>query len=109
MLYASALSDGVHNLMAMESQASNDGMNIVSGVDTSQKRVVELVIEACKSNLKPEHYDDPTKLKTVSKKQGFSREKAKRLIGWEPQVSIGEGIGRVVAWFDKQRSSSNPK
>jgi len=31
------------NLMAMESQASGTGMNIVSGVDTSQNRVVELL------------------------------------------------------------------
>jgi UDP-glucose 4-epimerase len=94
------------NLMGMESRVSNEGMNIVSGVDTTQKRIVELVIEACKSDLEPEHYDDPAKIKTMSKKQGFSREKAKQLIGWEPQVSLTEGIGRVVAWFDNQRNAA---
>ena len=33
---------------------------------------------------------------------GFSREKAKRLLGWEPQVSIEEGVVRVLAWVDKR-------
>ncbi|WP_175817225.1 NAD-dependent epimerase/dehydratase family protein [Burkholderia diffusa] len=95
------------NLLAMQSNASGEGMNIASGVDTSVNRVVELVLESCKSDLKAEHHDDPTKMKMpVSKKQGYSRDKAKRLIGWEPQVSIDEGIRRLVAWLDQNRSSS---
>ncbi len=98
------------NLMAMESQATNEGMNIVSGEDTSTKHIVDLVIKACKSDLKTEHVFDPRKPKTSgSLKQGFSRDKAKRLIGWEPQVSIEDGIGRVVAWFDAQRNAANTR
>lgn len=95
------------NLLAMQSQASGEGMNIASGVDTSVNRIVELVIESCKSDLVAEYQDDPTKMKMpVSKKQGYSRDKAKQLIGWEPQVSIEEGIQRLVTWLDKSRSSS---
>jgi UDP-glucose 4-epimerase len=94
------------NLMAMESQASGDGMNIASGVDTSVKRVIELIIEACGSDLKPELKIDPNRLgMPVSKKQGYSIERAKKLIGWEPQVSIEEGTRRVVAWFDNAAKS----
>ncbi|WP_081060554.1 NAD-dependent epimerase/dehydratase family protein [Burkholderia territorii] len=95
------------NLLAMQSNASGEGMNIASGVDTSVNRIVELVLESCKSDLKAEYRDDPTKMKMpVSKKQGYSRDKAKRLIGWEPQVSIDDGIRRLVAWLDRSRPSS---
>lgn len=93
------------NLMAMESKATGDGMNIVSGVDTSQARIVDLILQACKSTLKAEQRVDPTKLRMpVSTKQGYDRKKAKELIGWEPQVSIEEGMRRLVAWFDEAES-----
>jgi nucleoside-diphosphate-sugar epimerase len=31
-------------------------------------------------------------------------EKAKRLFGWEPKVSLSEGIGRLVNWYQAERS-----
>jgi nucleoside-diphosphate-sugar epimerase len=31
-------------------------------------------------------------------------EKAKRLLGWEPQVSLQDGIGRLVAWYNTERN-----
>ncbi len=32
-----------------------------------------------------------------------SVDKARELLGWEPQVSLEEGIGRMVAWYDENR------
>lgn len=93
------------NLMAMSSQASGAGMNIVSGLDASQNRVVELVLKACKSDLKAEYYTDPnTLLLPAETKLDFSRARAKELLGWEPQVSIEEGIARLVTWLDQNRN-----
>jgi len=93
------------NLLAMSSAASGAGMNVASGVDTSQNRVVELVIEACRSSLQPEYPTDPTKLLMPQQtRQGYSRARAKELIGWEPRVSIEEGINRLVTWLDQQRA-----
>lgn len=90
------------NVMAMVSEASGAGMNIASGVDTTQNQVVELLAKACKSDLKPEYFTDPTKLQMPQqKKQGYSRARAKEMIGWEPQVSMEEGISRLVAWLDQ--------
>jgi UDP-glucuronate 4-epimerase len=31
-------------------------------------------------------------------------EKARRLLGWEPQVSLSEGINRLVEWYQAERS-----
>ncbi|MFL9946321.1 NAD-dependent epimerase/dehydratase family protein [Paraburkholderia agricolaris] len=93
------------NLMAMSSEASGAGMNIVSGVDTSQNQVVELVLKACKSDLKADYYAAPSKLLLpVETKLGFSRARAKELLGWEPQVSIADGIARLVTWLDQNRT-----
>jgi UDP-glucose 4-epimerase len=69
------------NLLAMSSKASGVGMNIVSGVDTSQNRVVELVTKDCKSDLQPEYLTDPNKLVMPQQiKQACSRARAKDLI-----------------------------
>ena len=94
------------NLMAMESQVTGEGINICSGVDTSQIRIVEIVTQACGSSLKPEYRQKPNGAKLpATARQAYSRDKAKRLLGWEPQVSIEEGIGRVLRWVDQQRAT----
>lgn len=33
-----------------------------------------------------------------------SIEKARRLLGWEPRVSLEEGVARAVAWYEAERS-----
>lgn len=90
------------NVMAMASTASGTGMNIVSGVDTPQKQLIELLIKAAKSDLEPEYFTDPNRLLMPQQtKQGYSRARAKELLGWEPQVSMEEGVGRLVKWMDE--------
>lgn len=91
------------NLLAMESAASGQSMNICTGEDVSLKRLVQTIIRACGSDLEPEYFDDPAKLRLPRvPRQDFSRQRAKELIGWEPQVSIDEGIRRLVAWLDAE-------
>ena len=93
------------NILAMTSSASGAGMNIVSGVDTSQNRIVELITKACESDIKPRYYTDPNKLLMPQQtKQGYSRARAKELIDWEPQVSIEEGVNRLVTWLDEHQT-----
>jgi len=90
------------NLLAMESAVAGEGFNIVSGVATSQKRIVEIATEASGSTLDPIHRPlVVTRLPPMTKIR-FSREKARRLLGWEPQVSIEEGISRMLRWVDEK-------
>lgn len=96
------------NLMAMESSVTGEGFNICSQVDTSQARVVEIVTQACGSSLLPEYRQNPDSAKLPdAAKQGYSCEKARRMLGWEPQASIEEGIKRVLAWVDQQRATTD--
>ena len=93
------------NLMAMESPVTAKGINICSGIDTSQLRVIELALKACGSDMQPEfdRNENTSKLPSTAK-QGYSREAAKRLLGWEPQVPIEEGIAKVLSWIDQERA-----
>lgn len=90
------------NLMAMESAVSGEAINVCSGQDLAQKDLVEIIMRVCGSNLPPERRPvTVNKLPPVSR-QAYSREKAKRLLGWEPQISIEEGVARVAAWIDRE-------
>ena len=94
------------NLLAMTASASDEGMNIASGDDTSQNEVIDILLRACNSNLAPEHKIDPAKRAMPQQtKQGYSRARAKNLLGWEPQTPITQGIPRLVAWLDRQREA----
>jgi UDP-glucose 4-epimerase len=89
------------NLMAMESVA-NGAFNIASGRDTSFNEVVAAILKACESDLQPEYKVDGAKVANpVEARLGISIEKARRELGWEPQVGIEEGMRRLVRWLDE--------
>jgi UDP-glucose 4-epimerase len=95
------------NVMSMASEVTGESFNIVQGVDTSINRLIEIITGLCKSDLKPEYQIDPNKLASPKvTKMGFTGEKAKRLLGWQPQISVEEGVRRVVAWLDRERTGS---
>jgi UDP-glucose 4-epimerase len=90
------------NLLAMESAASGQAFNICAGADTTQRCVLELVTRACGSQLAPvpgAQGDAP--LRSVLR-QGYRRERAAAVLGWEPRIAIEEGIARLVRWLDQQ-------
>jgi nucleoside-diphosphate-sugar epimerase len=33
----------------------------------------------------------------------YSNDKARRVLGWEPRVGLGEGLERTVAWLREQK------
>lgn len=94
------------NLMAMESTVTGEGINIVAGKETSANRVMEIILQSAGTDMKPEYrpYTGSAKLSPLTK-YAFSRDKAKRMLGWEPQLSIEEGVGRVLRWVDQQRNT----
>lgn len=88
-------------ILAMESDVNGAGMNIVLGESVSQRRIVELVLKACGSGLEPllpedQAHEGPLPASTFT----YSRARARDLIGWEPRVSLEDGIARVVRWLN---------
>ena len=87
------------NVMAMASDVTGEVFNTVTGVETTVQRVAEMLLEIAGSDLVPVYADEAGAVKaTSSASLKLSREKIKRMIGWEPQVSIEAGIGRLVEW-----------
>jgi UDP-glucose 4-epimerase len=91
------------NLLAMESSVTGESFNICSGAETSQARIVEIVMQACGSSLAPEHRRRDTQAKMpAALRQAYSRAKALNLLGWEPRVGIEDGVSRMLRWVDQR-------
>ncbi len=87
-------------MLAMASPSQGNVLTIATGVDTTLNRVAALLLEACgAAHLAPEHRADTRAVKSASvARLGFSRTRVEQTIGWTPEVSVGEGIRRYVAW-----------
>jgi UDP-glucose 4-epimerase len=85
---------------AMHSESHGHALNIATGVDTTSTRVAEIALELCgRKDLKIDYREDRRAVRSAAgSRLEFSREKAKREIGWEPQVNIEEGMRRLIAW-----------
>ena len=91
------------NVMAMASDVTGEVFNVVTGVETTVKRIAEIVLDVTGSDLTPEYADDADAVKaTSSPSLKLSREKIRAMIGWEPEVSVEEGIGRLIGWIEEQ-------
>jgi len=91
------------NVMAMASEVTAEVFNVVTGVETTVQRIAEIVLEITGSDLRPVYADDANAVKaTSSPSLKLSREKIGRMLGWEPQVSVEEGIRRLIEWRKAQ-------
>jgi UDP-glucose 4-epimerase len=91
------------NVMAMASDVTGEVFNVVSGVETTVKRIAEILLEITGSSLQPVYVDDANAVKaTASPSLKLSREKIRQQIGWEPHVSVEEGVARLIGWLREQ-------
>ena len=92
------------NVMAMASDVTGESFNVVSGIDETLNDVVATLGRVTGSNIKPEYRDDTSKVRfTTTTKLGYRRDKAERLLGWKPEVSLEEGVRRLVTWSERER------
>lgn len=87
------------NVMAMASDITGEVLNVVTGVETTVARIAEILLEITGSDLTAEYADTADAVKaTSSASLKLSREKIRRMLGWEPQIGVDEGIRRLIAW-----------
>lgn len=90
------------NVAALLSDISNEAFNIGNQVETSLKQLLEALLKVNNSNLHPEFRPDNT-INPVARRLA-DIEKAKRLLDFNPQTSLEEGLKNLSAWyFEKQR------
>lgn len=87
------------NVMAMASDVTGEIFNIGSGVSTDLKRLVAILQDITGSDLAPEFVDAGGAVKSTSGSVlDFCIDKARKMLGWEPQVAIEDGIRRLIEW-----------
>lgn len=92
------------NVCAAKSQASDAICNVASGVSTSLNQLVAALLRVMGSDLQPE-YGPPRAVNNVQHRQADIT-RARELLGFTAQVSLEEGLKRLVEWWQKERANT---
>jgi len=90
------------NLLALESTATGP-FNIGTGIETDVNTLARLLLEATGGRSEVRH--GPTKAGEQRRSVIDSR-RAAEVLGWRPEVSLAEGLGRTVEWFRKRAAGA---
>jgi UDP-glucose 4-epimerase len=85
------------NILALESDLTDEVFNIASGRETSLNELAAALLKVMGSDLQPE-YGPERKVNPVSRRMADTT-KAERLLGFRAQVSLEDGLSRLVDWW----------
>lgn len=89
------------NILAAKADVTDEVFNIASGVESSLNDLADALAKVMGSDLKPE-YRSERKVNAVQRRLA-DVSKAKKLLGFEAQVSLEEGLRRLVNWWREQK------
>lgn len=90
------------NVLALQSDVSDEVFNVASGIETSLRDLAEALLRVMGgTGLEPE-YGPERSVNPVSRRLA-STEKAERLLGFKAQVGLDEGLARLVDWWQATR------
>jgi UDP-glucose 4-epimerase len=85
------------NILALESDLSDDVCNIASGTETSLTELAKALLGVMGSELTPEY--GPERKVNAVRRRWADTSKAERLLGFRAQVPLEEGLRRLLAWW----------
>jgi UDP-glucose 4-epimerase len=88
-------------LLAATCPASGEVFNIASGVETSLRGLARALLAAMDSNLEIEYA--PERKLTAVPRRVADVSKAKAQLGFEAEVTLDQGLRRLVAWWREER------
>jgi UDP-glucose 4-epimerase len=88
------------NIQALKSGATDEFFNVGMGIKTTINELVHLLLQITGSNLRPEYRSQEQMF--VSHRVG-STEKAKRMLSFEAEIPLGDGLRSVVKWRNQTR------
>lgn len=91
------------NLLATQSDVTDEVFNIASGVETSLNDLANTLLKVMGSDLRPE-YGPERKVNPVRRRLADTR-KAEQMLGFRANVSLEEGLRRLVDWWREERSA----
>jgi len=89
------------NILAAKASAVDEVFNIASGTETSLKELADALLKVMGATVAPE-YGPERKVNPVPRRLADTS-KARRLLGFEAQVPLEVGLGRLVAWWREER------
>jgi UDP-glucose 4-epimerase len=89
------------NILAAQADVTDQVFNVASGVETSLNDLAYALARVMDSNLRPE-YGPERKVNPVPRRLA-DISKARRMIGFEAQVGLEEGLRRLVQWWREER------
>jgi len=91
------------NVVAAKSSVTDEVLNIASGVETSLNELAAALGRAMGRDLRTE-YGPARKVNAVPRRLADTRN-AERVLGFKAQVSLEEGLLRLVHWWEQQRTA----
>jgi UDP-glucose 4-epimerase len=91
------------NVLALQSDISDDVFNVASGVETSLNDLAHALLRVMKSDLQPE-YGEERKVNPVPRRLADTN-KAAEVLGFRARVGLDEGLERLVRWWQAQRAA----
>ena len=89
------------NILAAQCSATDEVFNIASGTETSLNQLAYALLDVMNSDLKPE-YGPERKVNPVPRRLADTHKGAQAL-GFQAQISLEEGLNRLVAWWQEKR------
>lgn len=89
------------NLLAMESDVTDEVFNVASGTETSLLELLQAVLRVTGSTLEPEFL--PERSVNPVPRRLADTSKAEKLLGFKAKVSVEEGLRRFIAWRKQVR------
>ena len=91
------------NVLAAKVVATDEVFNIASGTETSLNELAQMLLRTMESNLQLE-YGPERKINPVPRRLADVH-KAHRLLGFDAQVPLNEGLSRLVSWWRAEQQS----
>lgn len=90
------------NILAANSNATDEVFNIASGTETSLNDLAAALGRVMGCGIPAQHGPE-RKVNPVSRRLADTS-KAERMLGFRAQVSLEEGLSRLVTWWERQRA-----
>ena len=91
------------NVLALLSDADDEVFNVASGTETSLNDLAAALLKVMGSSLHPEHGSERG-VNPVSRRLADTS-KAERLLSFRSQVTLEDGLARLVDWWQHSRSA----
>lgn len=93
------------NILALQSDCSDEVFNIASGTETSLNQLAAALLKVMNSNLAPE-YGPERSVNPVNRRLADTS-KAEKMLGFRSEVSLEDGLSRLVNWWRLHKKETN--